>query len=91
MTERDLEDVFGPVFASTAVQLAADTWSEPIASSYGLHIVRVTARDVRHRPTVDEVRSALARDWRTERRADAGRAALARLRTGYDVRIEGNP
>jgi hypothetical protein len=88
---RDLEEVFGPAFANAAMQLPPRTWSEPIPSSYGLHLVRITARDVEHRPAVDEVRAALARDWRTERRAEAGRAALARLRAAYDVHIEDVP
>jgi hypothetical protein len=61
------------------------------SSSIRSRLVRVTERSGGRRATVAEVRRELARDWDEERRAAVGRAALARLRQRYDVRVEGAP
>ncbi len=90
-SERELAALFGPTFAARAVALAEGAWSEPLRSSYGLHLVRVTARRPGGLPRLAEVREAVARDWREERRAAADRAALDRLRRRYVVRVEAAP
>jgi len=87
-TEREMAGVFGTAFASQVMSLPAGTWSTPLRSSYGLHIVRVTERSVGRRPVLQEVRAAVLRDWQEERRSAANAAALARLRQRYDVRVE---
>lgn len=88
-TERELAGIFGPQFATRVVSLAVGSWSEPIASSYGLHLVRVTERTAGYQPKLAEVRTAVARDWRGERRTEANRNALDRLRQSYHIRIAG--
>jgi len=90
-TEGELGGIFGPEFARLVLALPVDEWAGPLASSFGLHLVRVTERSGGRRATVAEVRRELARDWDEERRAAMGRAALARLRQRYDVRVEGEP
>lgn len=90
-TERGVAGVFGPAFAAEVWRLPAGEWAGPIASSFGLHLVRVTERTGGRRAALAEVRRALERDWEEERRAEAGRAALARLRARYVVRVEGAP
>jgi len=90
-SERELAGLFGAAFAARVMSLPDGTWSEPIRSSYGLHLVRVTARRPGGRPPLAEIRDAVARDWREERRTAADRAALDRLRQRYDVRVEAAP
>jgi parvulin-like peptidyl-prolyl isomerase len=70
------------------MSLPAGSWSSPLRSSYGLHVVRVTEKSAGRHPTLAEVRAAVLRDWQDERRSAANAAALARLRQRYDVRVE---
>ena len=88
-SEAELAAIFGPAFAAHAMTLPSDTWSEPLASSYGWHLVRVTARTAGRHPDLSEIRTTVGRDWREEQRTAANRAALDRLRRRYDIRIEG--
>lgn len=84
----DLAGVFGPDFATAVMALAVDRWSGPIASSYGAHAVRVTARTPGSVPPLADVRDAVARDWRAERRAALDREAVETLRRQWTVRVE---
>jgi hypothetical protein len=90
-SEAELAGTFGTAFARTVFALAPDTWAGPIASSFGQHLVRVHDRTGGRLATVGEVRRELAREWEEAERARAAQAALARLRAGYDVRIESAP
>jgi hypothetical protein len=90
-TEGELAGVFGPAFARAVQTAPLDEWAGPLASSYGLHLVRVHERSGGRRATLDEVRRELVRDWEAEQRVAAANAALAALRTRYDVRIEPAP
>ncbi len=90
-TETELAGVFGPAFAHAVQTLPLDAWSDPIASSFGLHLVRVTERSGGRTATVDEARRELRHEWERERRAALARTALERLRGRYDVRVEPAP
>lgn len=90
-TETELAARFGPAFAQAALALPEGAWSAPVTSSYGLHLVQITAREPAHAPKLSEVRDQLARDLGAELRAQARRRALDELRTGYEVRIEAAP
>ena len=87
--ERDLAGIFGPQFAAAVLTLPVGSWSAPIRSSYGLHLVRVSAHTDAHTPDLATARTSVVRDWKDAHQADADRAALARLRHRYDIRIEG--
>ena len=87
-TEPELAAVFGPAFASAVMALPAGDWSSPIRSSYGVHLVRVRERRAARTLGVAELRERLRHDWQEERRADANRAALARLRAQYEIDVE---
>ncbi len=87
-TERDLAGIFGAAFGAQVMSLPVGPWSEPLRSSYGFHIVRVGERTEGRLPRLDEVRSAVLGDWQEEQRAQAQRAALARLRQRYEIRFE---
>jgi hypothetical protein len=82
-----LQARFGKEFADAVFALDGDAWSGPIASPFGIHLVRVTARRREHTPSLDEARPALVEIVRREReRANLARG-LARLRELYEVRI----
>lgn len=86
-TPEELAASFGAAFAEALAGVPSDGWSGPIASAYGLHLVRVDARRPARLPRLDEVRGAVEREWAAEQ----GRAADARfqraLRAGYEVEV----
>jgi hypothetical protein len=90
-SERALAARFGPDFAAAAIGLAPERWSEPIASSYGLHLVWVHRRLAGRLPPLDEVRSEVTARWRELREAEALAQALAELRRAADVRVAATP
>lgn len=88
LNRREVEEIFGRNFADAVFSLPAGEWSAPIASSFGLHLVRVDERRPERRPALDEVRDRVRADWREERRGAANRAATRRLRERYEVVVE---
>jgi len=72
---RELARIVGPDTAEAFFEAEADTWSAPIPSAYGTHLVRVTDRTTRP-VSLDEVRPRVVAQWeRTTRRAQ-GRALM---------------
>ena len=89
VTRLQLQARFGKAFADAVFALDAGAWSGPIASPFGRHLVRVTEKRPARVPPLDEVRPALVEALRRER-ADANLVrGLARLRSLYEVHIEG--
>jgi hypothetical protein len=90
-SEQDLAGIFGPAFARAALDLPPGDWSQPVTSSYGLHLVRVSKRTPAETPPLAAVRSGLRQDWAEERRDAARRSALEELRAKYEVRVDPAP
>ncbi|MGZ3444026.1 MAG: peptidylprolyl isomerase [Polyangia bacterium] len=86
VSARELAGVFGEPFADAVAALPDDRWSAPIESSFGLHLVRVSARTAARPATLDEVRAPLRQLWRERQRAALRRAGLERLRRRDEVR-----
>jgi hypothetical protein len=87
--QSELANVFGASFAAAVMRLPDGTWSEPIRSSFGVHLVRITERRPGVAPTLSMARERVERDWREERRQALDREARERLKARYVVRIEG--
>lgn len=86
--EQDLSSIFGREFAMSVMKMPTAMWSSPIASSYGLHLVRVTRR-VEPRPVeLAAVRDAVMRDFLDERRRVANDDVLERMKKNYEVVID---
>ena len=66
ITARDLEETFGTDFAAEVLSLPSDTWSGPVRSSYGLHVVKVFDRVPGRIPELAEVRAKVENDLRYE-------------------------
>jgi parvulin-like peptidyl-prolyl isomerase len=77
--------VFGPGFGERLAAQPVGSWSAPVASSYGWHVVRVDERLAPELPPLEAIRAEVAGDWRELRRREAERRALERLRARYDV------
>lgn len=86
--EAELASRFGAEFAARVFTLPIGRWEGPIASGYGLHLVRVSWRSAARLPPLAEVREDVLRDWQSTRRAEVNARRLAELRERYDVQIE---
>lgn len=73
---------FGPAFSDAVAVLEPGAWSEPIASSYGVHLVWVRARAVAEPEPFEAVRARVEDALRSERSDAALRAGIAALRAG---------
>ena len=84
-SESELAAIFGQTFAASVAALPIGAWSEPIASSYGLHLVLLTATTPQQQPALPSVRARVESDLRDERRQQARRDLLRTLRKSYRV------
>lgn len=82
---------FGAEFADHVMRVSPGSWSEPVASPYGLHLVWVEKRVGGRLPPLDAVRQQVARALQAEREAERVERGLDRLRKLYEVRVEWPP
>lgn len=82
---------YGDDFATSVIALPVGMWSGPVASGYGVHLVRVTSRTPGRPATLAEVRTAVERDWENDRRVLANEDYYNRARRKYDVVIDASP
>jgi hypothetical protein len=87
-TQAEIAAMFGAPFAAEVARLPEGSWSAPIRSTFGLHLVRVSERHAGAEPVLAAVRAQVERDWRDDRRRLLDREARARLRARYHVRVE---
>jgi hypothetical protein len=87
-THAQLLGRFGKPFAEAVAHLAPGAWSGPIASPFGMHLVRVDEHVPARLPAIDEVRPALTRAVAREQAQHRLARGIARLRELYEVRIE---
>jgi hypothetical protein len=76
---------FGAAFAEELAHAPLGQWTGPLPSSFGPHLVRVTARTPGQLPPLAAVRAQVQREWENDRRTRSLDAAYTRLREGYDV------
>jgi hypothetical protein len=84
----EVAKVFGPAFAAELARAPDAQWVGPFASPYGMHLVRVDAREPDGVPAFEAVESRVRERW-----LDGGRAArlarlLAALRRQTELRVE---
>ena len=87
-SERQLEKLFGHEFAVKALDLPAKTWSGPVPSAYGLHLVYVEERIPGRDPPLSEVRTQVEQRLRAERAEQRVANFVRGLRERYEIRIE---
>jgi hypothetical protein len=81
----DIETAFGAAFARTLDTAPVGTWTGPVTSRFGEHLVLVRARSANRDATLDEVRAAVRADFEAHAREDAIHEATARLVSQYHV------
>lgn len=83
-----LEQLFGEAFADAVRRAPDGRWTGPLASPFGLHLVRVERRVAGETPALAEVRGRVTEDWLQERRGARLVALLAELRQRYTLDVE---
>jgi len=79
---------FGADFVAALEGLEPGTWAGPVLSPFGMHLVRVTARQPARQPALAEIRDAVLAEWEDQQRAKAKEQAYRRLRERYEVVVE---
>jgi len=84
----EIAAALGREFADAVTAMPTGDWRGPVASSYGLHLVRVSGRAEPQAVAFEAVRDAVARDFSDERRRTANRDFLERLKAQYRVTVD---
>jgi peptidyl-prolyl cis-trans isomerase C len=84
----EIAAALGREFAEKVTVTPAGEWRGPLASSYGVHLVRVSKRGESQPATFEAVRDAVARDFSDERRRTANQDFLERLKTQYRITVD---
>ena len=86
--ETDIASALGREFAAQVMTLPAGEWRGPVASSYGMHLVRVSERAEPQAVEFEAVREAVERDFSEERRLAANADFIRRLKDRYLISVD---
>lgn len=84
-TDAEVRGAFGEGFAAAVAALPVGVWRGPIASPYGQHLVRVTARREGSEGSFEPVRATVTREWTDAERARRVEAATRAVVERYRV------
>jgi hypothetical protein len=87
-TQADLARLFGAAFADALVLQPVGRWTGPIASGYGIHLVRVDLVTPGGMPALADVRPLVEREWANARRLELAKAFYDKLRAKYTVTVK---
>ena len=88
--EQTVSGQFGREFARAAFALQPGAWHGPIESSYGLHLVRVSAAEPAKPREFAEVKTQVLDIWRDQRQRENYERYFAALLKKYDVVVDEN-
>ena len=87
VSQRKVASVFGAGFADDLFASVGDEWTGPVASVYGLHLVRVDERVPAGMPELEQIRRQVEIEYEAARRSAANQRFLQKLRERYEVEI----
>ena len=85
---RTVSNLFGDDFARAIFLLKPGSWTGPVKSGYGVHIVRITNLRPATIRSFEAVRSKVVEAWQHQRETEAKAAYLAKLREKYSVDVD---
>ena len=91
MTRDEVAATYGAGFADAVFALTPGTWSEPVESKFGWHLVRVLDRRDAGPATFEDVRSQLPLTYLVARKKQAAADFLRQAATRYRITIDGKP
>lgn len=87
LSQDEIARRYGPEMADAVARAAPGTWTGPVASPYGQHLLRVTTVEPAQAADYAQVRTQAAYAWLAEHAPQRLRAALAPLRARYRVEL----
>jgi len=87
-SQSEVEREFGAEFVAGLKSVAPGTWQGPSRSTFGVHLVRVDARNDGQALSLEQVRAEVERDLLQARAEESSRKIYDRLRANYRVRVE---
>lgn len=82
---------FGETFSEALKTLPQSTWSRPIVSGFGLHLVRVTGLHAPQPAALSEVRQRVLSDYQLAQHARMTQQAIEALKKKYRIEFEDLP
>ena len=79
---------FGGELAAALERFEPGVWEGPVASGFGLHLVRIDERTDAETPQFEKVRFLVERDFASERRNAVNDAFYRQLRSRYEVAFD---
>ena len=86
--EQTIANLFGQDFARQVFALDLNQWCGPIASNYGLHLVRVSQRQASPALDFAEVRDRVMAEWQRQHQQTEYEKFFAALLQKYDVVVD---
>lgn len=84
-TQDNIERNFGINFSESLLQVTPGEWVGPIASSYGVHLVKVSAMEPGRLPDLADIKPELVGDWRVQRAEKLKEETFIKLLENYEV------
>lgn len=82
---QQLDGTFGRGFYATVDALPSDTWSGPVQSAFGQHLVRITDRAPAQLPPFEDIRDAVIREWSRDKAQELSDARFDLMKSGYEI------
>jgi len=86
--QSQIAGALGDGFAKDVMGLPAGEWRGPVSSAYGMHLVRVSQKEVPQAKPFEIVRDAVARDYSEDNRLAANQDFIRRLKERYCITID---
>jgi hypothetical protein len=88
-TDFGVARLFGKAFALALFELPVGSWTGPVESGYGLHLVRVDSRTDSRAPSLEQVRDKVRFEWLAQQRRKTNNLLYSELRKRYEITVEG--
>lgn len=86
-SESDIAIAYGPYFARSVMALMAQSWSGPIESNIGYHLVLIDEILPPESPNFEQQRDAVEQEWRRRRTAQANEGRIDNLVASYRIEV----
>ncbi|MCK3779753.1 peptidylprolyl isomerase [Ensifer sesbaniae] len=83
-----IDQMFGGALADGLEKAPLGQWTGPLASSFGLHLVRVTEHRPGRVPQLADIRDEVVREWENARRSELEQQRFGELLARYEVSVE---
>lgn len=86
-----LASQMGDAFEKAMQTTPIDSWTGPIASGFGVHLVKISQRTNPQMPSLDQVRPEVVRDYQYDKEKEIGTQLYHEIRKKYPIQIELEP